>query len=258
MANRPDPTIRRQVMASARELLADNVHAPVATIARRAGVSRATFYRHFGSRAALLEAVEHEPPAPARERILAAAAELIGRDGLNGLSIDELAAVAGVSRATVFRLFPGKAALFGEMIRAYSPFLEIEALLRRSRDRPPEEVLPAIGQVVARTVKGRTGILRTVLLEVSSGTDPAVEGMRPIIQRFIGAFVGYLVAQMEAGRIRRVPPILAVQSLAGPVAFHLLTRQAVERLIGLGVSEEEAVDELVQVMLHGLATGVDR
>jgi len=256
--NRPDPTIRRQMMASARELLAADAHAPVATIASRAGVSRATFYRHFGSRAALLEAVEYEPPAPTRERILSAAADLIGRDGLNDLSIDELAAAAGVSRATVFRLFPGKAALFGELIRAYSPFLEIEALLRRSRERPPEEVLPAIGQVVVQKVKGRVGLLRTILLEVSSGTDPAVEGMRPILQRFIAGLVGYLMAQMEAGRIRRMHPILAVQALAGPVAFHLLTRQAVERLIGLGVSEEDAVDELVRMMLRGLATGVDR
>lgn len=244
-------------MASARELLADDRNAPIATIARRAGVSRATVYRHFGSRAALLAAIEHEPPANARERILAAAADLIGRDGLDALSMEELAAAAGVSRATVFRLFPGKAALFGEIIRAYSPYTEIEALLARSADRPPDEVLPAIGQVVARTVKGRVGLLRTVLLEVASGKEEAVEGMRPIIQRFIGSVAGYLVAQMAAGRVRRMHPILAVQSLGGPVAFHLLTRAAVERVLGLELSEEEAVEQLVRVTLDGL-TRVDR
>ena len=49
-----DPTIRRQVMSAAREVLAEDAGAPVAVIADRAGVSRATFYRHFGSRASLL------------------------------------------------------------------------------------------------------------------------------------------------------------------------------------------------------------
>lgn len=245
-------------MASARDLLAADADAPIATIARQAGVSRATFYRHFGSRAALLEAVEHEPPAPARERILAAAADLIGRDGLDALSIDELAAAAGVSRATIFRLFPGKAVLFGEMIRAYSPFVEIDALLRRSLDRPPDEVLPAIGQVVVRTAKGRIGLLRTVLLEVSSGGDQAIEGIRPVIQRFVGALASYLATQMEAGRIRRMEPILAAQALAAPVAFHLLTRPVAERLLGLTMTEEEAIDELVRVTLRGLAAEADR
>jgi AcrR family transcriptional regulator len=258
MAMAADPTIRRQVMASARELLTQDADAPIATIARHAGVSRATFYRHFGSRAALLEAVEHEPPAPARERILAAAAELIGRDGLDALSMDELAAAAGVSRATVFRLFPGKATLFGAVIATYSPFVEIEALLRRSADRPPEEVLPAIGQVVVRTVRGRIGLLRTVLLEVSSGGNQAIEGMRPIFVRFVSALAGYFAVQMEAGRMRPMHPILAAQAIAAPVAFHLLTRPVAERLVGLQVSEEEAVDQLVRVTLRGLAPEADR
>ena len=68
-----DPTIRRQVMSAAREILAEDAGAAVGEIAGRAGVSRATFYRHFGSRAALLESVELEPRPDARTRILSAA-----------------------------------------------------------------------------------------------------------------------------------------------------------------------------------------
>ena len=56
-----DPTIRRQVMSAAREVLAEDAGAPVAAIAGRAGVSRATFYRHFGSRESLLKSVALEP-----------------------------------------------------------------------------------------------------------------------------------------------------------------------------------------------------
>src|SRR5215208_4319051 len=112
-----DPTIHRQVTASARVLLRRDPDAPIADIARRAGVSRATFYRHFGSRSALLAAVELEPPTSARDRVLAAGAELVSPGGLAGFTMDQLAEASGVSRATLYRHFPSKAALFTELLR---------------------------------------------------------------------------------------------------------------------------------------------
>ena len=43
-----DPTIRRQVVNAAARVLATDPDAPIELVVRRAGVSRATFYRHFG------------------------------------------------------------------------------------------------------------------------------------------------------------------------------------------------------------------
>src|SRR5690349_18422614 len=103
-----DPTIRRQVMSAARTVLRDDPGAPVDRITRRAGVSRATFYRHFGSRANLLASVEHEPRPAARQRVLAAAQDMLVRRTLAELSMDELARAASVSRGTLYRLVPGK------------------------------------------------------------------------------------------------------------------------------------------------------
>jgi len=120
MAVAADPTIRRQVVSAAREELAANPEASVERIARRAGVSRATFYRHFGSRAAMLETVTHSPRPPARTRILVAAQEMLVRSSLGALSMDDLARAADVSRGTLYRIFPGKAALMEGLIEAYT------------------------------------------------------------------------------------------------------------------------------------------
>ncbi|WP_156095199.1 TetR/AcrR family transcriptional regulator, partial [Nocardia lijiangensis] len=49
--------------------------------------------------------------ALAVERIHAAAADLIAREGMAGLSIDRVAMRAGCSRATVYRYVGGKGAL---------------------------------------------------------------------------------------------------------------------------------------------------
>ncbi len=63
----------------------------MADFAEAAGTSRATFYRHFKSREALLDALDVAPEPGTRERILAAAVELVGAQGLTALSMDDLA-----------------------------------------------------------------------------------------------------------------------------------------------------------------------
>src|SRR6266487_4666297 len=108
-------------------------------LAAAAGVSRATLYRLFGSQQHLLQALGVEPPPVVRSRVLDTALDLVGRHGLAELSMDELAARAGVSRATLYRLFPGKAALFAELVRRFSPFEPIAAVLQTMSDRPPAD-----------------------------------------------------------------------------------------------------------------------
>jgi AcrR family transcriptional regulator len=250
-----DPTIRRRVLASAAELLGDDRRTPIARVAERAGVSRATLYRHFGSRGALLRAVELEPPVSARERILAAAAELISPRGLSGFSMEQLAVEAGVSRATVYRLFPSKAALFGALARAYSPFEEMLAVLDRRWDEPPDVVLPDIARAMARVAFPRIGLLRSVMADVATAHPDAMEGVLPIIPEVVGRLGAYLERHMAAGTLRGAHPVLAIQALLGPVAFHLLTRPVAERVFGMTASVEEVAAEFARITLSGLAAG---
>jgi AcrR family transcriptional regulator len=252
-ASTADPTIHRQVTASARVVLQRDPAAPIAVIATQAGVSRATFYRHFGSRGALLRAVELEPPTSARDRVLAAAAELVRPAGLGGFTMEQLAVAAGVSRATVYRLFPSKSALFTDLLRRYSPFDELSRVLDQHADAPPEVVLPAIARAMARVAYPRIGLLRGMILEVSVGTEEALAGIQPIIPDMLARLGGYLERQMATGRLRRMDPLLAIQSLLGPVIFHLLTRTAAERVLGVATPVEVVAEQLADIARRGLA-----
>lgn len=253
MAIAPDPTIHREVVAAARSLLSREPSASISRIAREAGVSRATIYRHFGSRDALLTAIEMEAPVPARQRILEAGAELLGRGGLHTFTMDELADAAGVSRATVYRLFPTKAALFGEIVRAYSPFEQAVAVVREHGDRPPEVVVPMIARTVVRVAAPRIGVIRGLLAEASMLEPDAIAGVRPFMSEAISVLGGYFARQMAAGRVRRMHPVLAVQAVLGPVFVHLLTRPIAELLVAFELPLDEAADELTASILEGLA-----
>ena len=247
-----DPTIRRRVMSAARELLASDADAAVAVIADRAGVSRATFYRHFGSRSSLLASVELEPRPDAGTRILAAARDMLITRSLAELSMEELATAAGVSRGTLYRIFPGKGPLLGGLIHAYSPFDAVREIVAAHQDDPPDVVFPLIGRAVVGVAGERLGLMRAVFHEVTAGSGPALEGVRPLFEQTLGVLARYMAAQMAAGRIRSMHPILALQAFIGPVFFHLMTRPTVERVVPFEADPEAAVDELVRTALAGL------
>jgi len=246
-----DPTIRRQVMSAAREILARDSGAPVADIADRAGVSRATFYRHFGSRASLLESVRLEPRPDARSRILTAARDMLLTKSLAELSMDDLAKAADVSRGTLYRIVPGKSALLAALIEAYSPFDAVRRIIAEGSSEPPEVVLPRIGQAIVGVAGERLGLMRAIFHEVTA-SGPTMDGMGPLFAQTLGLLAQYMADQMAAGRIRRMHPILALQAFVGPVFFHLMTRPIIDRVVRLEIDPEAAVDDLVAAALEGL------
>lgn len=243
---------RDAIVQAARRTLAADPAAPVAVIAADAGVSRATFYRYFPSRAALLDVLDIDRDPDTRERVLAAAMELLARDGLARLSVDDVADRAGVSRASVYRLYPGKSALFGALLAAESPFAEVSATLRRIGDRPPDEVLPELLRIANHIADTRLGVVRALMFEVSTGTPEALDAARALLP-MLGDITHYFAAQMEAGTIRPMHPILAAQALVGPLIFHQVLRSIAEPLLGLDVRSEAAAREFAGVALRGLA-----
>lgn len=248
-----DPTIRRQVMVAARQVLAMDPGAPIARITVCAGISRATFYRHFGSRRALLGSVSHEPRPDARSRIMAAAQDMLIRSSLAGLSMDDLARAADVSRGTLYRTFPGKAALLQGLIETYSPFEAVRSIVIEHRMDPPSVVLPLVARAVVGVAGERLGLLRAVFLEVTSGSETAISGIRPVFTATLAVLAEYMATQMAAGRLRQMHPLIALQAFIGPIFFHLLTRPAMERMADLPMSVEQAVDQLVSATLAGLS-----
>jgi AcrR family transcriptional regulator len=250
--------LKERILERAPAVLAGGGKATVAEFAAAAGISRASFYRHFESREALLQALEVTPEPGARERILSAAIDMVGARGLTALSMDELADRAGVSRATLYRLFPGKAALFNALIHAFSPLDPVTKVLTDMQDEPPEVLMPELARTVYRTVYGggenRLGLVRAIFFEISGLAPDTEEAAREFLANVARALAMYIVGQMEAGRLRRMHPLLALQSFVGPIFFHLVTKPVAERVLGMNFDGEKAVVELAEMWLRGMET----
>jgi AcrR family transcriptional regulator len=240
----------------ARQLLAEGGQPTVAQLIDAAGVSRASFYRAFASRSSLFRALEVAPEPEARERVLASALEMVGEVGLSALSMDELADRGGVSRATLYRLFPGKSALFTSLIYEYSPLEPVIKVVSAMADEPPDIVMPEIARTVHRVFLGRgenrIGLLRALFFEVSALTADTEDAAEDAIRRVVGSIAVYLAGQMSAGTLRQMSPLLALQSFIGPIFFHLLTRQVAEKVLALNTDGEQAVTQLAETWLRGM------
>lgn len=224
-------------------------------LAGAAGVGVRTLYRQFGSRQALLREAGCTPQPTAKQRILDAALDRVGHHGLAKLSMDDLAAVAGVSRATLYRLFPGKSALFDALIREFSPWEPVADVIAAMPDGRPEDVMPAVARAINEAMTGRVGLLLRMVFELAQGDPDTAEGMRHTMARGMPDLVGYLNTQMQAGRLRQMDPILAFQLLTGPIAVHLLTRPLAELMGGFKQSQAELLDEIMQAWLRAMAPG---
>ena len=75
------------------------------------------------------------------DQVLAGAREVFLADGFGGASVSKIAAVAEVSKATIYSYFPDKRALFSEVIRKECHQQAESALRLVDTGRPPREVL---------------------------------------------------------------------------------------------------------------------
>ena len=214
-------------------------------------------YRLFGSRDNLLHQLDQDLPPGARERILEAAFELLGQSGLADLSMDELATRADVSRANLYRLFPGKPALFRELITAYSPWEPIARVLDESApDAPPQQVIPRVAQALAEALTDHSAVLLRMVFAMSHADADTTEGVQRSMSRGLPDLMRYLSDQMAAGRLRQMHPVMAVQLLAGPIVTHEMTRP-LAALVGFTATREQVVAQVAHAWLRAMAPESD-
>ncbi len=177
--------------------------------------------------------VDIEPSAPlragrprsegSRRKILAAADALLSRDGFSGTSVDAIAQTAGVSKATIYRWWPNKAAVVMEGLLE-----SIEADFPVAAGAGSEEDLIArIRRTIAlfRSPKGR--ILASLIGEAQFAPEVA-EAYR---KRLLGPRRAGLRAALEraraAGMLRPdVDLELATDIVYGPLYARLLLGHA--------------------------------
>ena len=172
------------------------------------------------------------------ESILVATLELAGEVGIKGMSMDELAQRAGVSKATIYRRWPSKEILVLQALQtAMRPLDDVDT------GAIVEDLRRCLGQMVERmSKKDRMNDVLPHLIEMAthdatlrSAVDDYVENrrvpVRQILERAIGR--GELAVDTDIEML--------LDALLGPIIYR--------RLLSGGVLDADFVDRLIVFVL---------
>lgn len=179
-----------------------------------------------GVSAARVPAYESESEEPKwratrRARILAAAAGLLRGGDLTALNMDDVAAEAGIGKATLYRYFPSKDTLLFAVFDA-----GLGALADRLRDcaviEDPLERLLAMTDEITAVTGGQLACLRLVTGQQQALTNQWRLVFRRHRAAIVGALRGALADGVAAGRLRPfdldVLPTMIVGMVRGGLA----------------------------------------
>jgi len=197
----------------------------------------------------ITESAKSSAPEDTRSRIILAAREVIARKGKRGATTREIAEVAGVNEATLFRHFGTKESLIVAVAKYTCGDGELRDFVS-TLSGPMEEDLFAIGRAFNDRLESMMDMIRWSLVEIDYEKNVfAQETWRP--QTAIrGIITEYMAAQVEAGRLTGDPAELASVFMGMIFARNLAREKFPEsRLFN---DTEYALRYFIEVFLNGV------
>jgi hypothetical protein len=94
--------------------------------------------------------------------------------------------------------------------------------------------------------------VRAIFFEVSALSPEAEAAAQDMVSTILGTVGAYVMKQMADGRLRMMPPLLALQSFVGPIFFFLLSQPIAKRVTGFDLDGEAAVTTLAESWLRAM------
>ena len=172
-------------------------------LARSVGMSRATLYRRVGGRGRVLARLRQEGGAGAlpttRERLQAAALELVGERGPLGFALEEVAQRAGASVTTIYREFGEREGLIRAALATLSPHAALRGSLA-DEEAPPRATLEAFVAAAISRLASQPALLR-ILFMPDLAAWRYLQKVREREARVSRALVRYFEGQRARGRL---------------------------------------------------------
>ena len=196
----------------------------------------------------MLQQETHSPRSSeeTRLRIFAAARQLIAKKGRRGTTTREIAELAGVNEATLFRHFGNKDALIDACVLHYCPAVDLQALLP-NRDGNIEEDLRAIAHFMTERMESLRDLILATFVEEeqwSAAGDAAWRAPAMIKQ----ILTDYMAARVQRGELEG-DPVLMARLFMGTIFAYVVGRK---RMHYPDYTLDQIIDFNINVFLNGV------
>jgi TetR/AcrR family fatty acid metabolism transcriptional regulator len=201
-------------------------------------------------------AAKHDEYAEARrDQILEAALHLFSRKGFAESSVDEIAAEAGLGKATLYLYFPSKEILLQKLVDRYRLVPDIGDMVDSIRHLPPANGIPMLVQDIWRQIKEQKEVAHVLVREVFSNPQRArlyTEQIRLPGRNLLGT---YFETWMKRGKLRRGNPEAMAQALFGMLWYFLQSQELMGGKELAPLSDETICSTVTKIFLNGAAIG---
>lgn len=181
----------------------------------------------------------------ARDAILSATRDLVADAGYARLTIEGIAAAAGVGKQTIYRWWPSKAAVLFDAILDINSQEEGAVVLPDTGDLESDLRLVLRATVAALTEPAKDRLQRAVTVEIQTDVLVAEELVRRLLRPQLDACAARIASGIRAGQVDEfVDTGLAVELLFGPI-FH-------RWLLRTGELDDKFADGVLTMVLTGL------
>lgn len=196
-----------------------------------------------------------------RQRILDAAAEAFGELGFAGARVDDIAARAGVNKATVYYHLGGKEQLYATVVGDVLDHAigSIQSALKDVTE--PEERFRVIVRSIASIAGQFPHLAPLILREVAGGGATLPKEVLRKMATILGIVADVLRHGSELGRFREVDPLVTHMMVAGGTFFLIAgtpIRKKMRKIAGTKASPDEPSAEqlpglIASLVINGLA-----
>ena len=204
-------------------------------------------------------AAKHDEYAQGRrDLILDAALQVFANATFADAKMDDVAAVAGLSKGALYLYFPTKEALLQSLIKRYDLMPELPDLVDSIRERPPAVGIPSlIGQIWSRLCE-RKALAQVMVREIHSNPARAKLFSEQVGLRAYHALASYLECWMKRGELRRQDALAAAQCLFGMLWFFLTSQELMGGKELHPLSDETITSTVARMFLEGAASNRKR
>ena len=192
-----------------------------------------------------------------RQQIIDGALTAFSTKGFAGASNKVIAEAAQIgSPGLIYHYFKDKIDLLYQVILTRMPLIELldTTSNRLDLDPPIEELLPELLDNLIRVLQADStvALIKVVLMEALHNRRVAqvVNEVGP--GRGMRLLADYLERQMDAGKLRRVDPQIAVRLLVGPILAYAVTRFFFEQPEAVKIDPAELTQQMVTHFLQGM------